>query len=1413
MAKFELRGTLGRNRHGAGLDGSETEAEATGRAVLDGALNEALEAIGNWLRLPESSGDLVTAFGEQADIVGLRGVFGRLADGRNVPRIVVVDDEVLGGAAAAFDSVSRSIFVSERLLAIGASNTQLLTAVLLEELGHYADARVNSTDAPGDEGAIYAALVTGQELSAESLASMRVENDQRSLVIDGVSASLEFGGTYGAITVDGNLADWTAANRLDSAVNGVAGWEVYGRLDGGAYVFALRSTGSTAIGAETTFWLNTDQNAATGYQIWGFAGGAEYNVNFDALGQPALFTGASGQTAVGTGPLDFAYGAGNLTVEFAVPVASLAGNPQAINVQTDVNNSVFLPNDYSLYSYIVASPSTGGNPTVGNFTLDGSLADWSSAYRLDSGAMSVAGYELYGTVANNTFVFAIHAPVAIGATTTAWLNTDQNAATGYQIWGFAGGAEFNINFDAAGIPRLYTGDAGQTLVPLATPIPYGFSGDRTVVEFAVSRSDLGNPTNINTLYDVNNSAFLPASFSTGQYTIVDPAALPPRTDLSKKVAIVYSETTAQRFFGLPSVEVNKTGYSQFFMAAQAQAQAAGLPFDIITESDLSNLATLVNYDAIIFPSFEFVPSASVAAITNTLTLLTQNYSTSLITAGNFMTSDENGVALAGDPYARMRQFFDLAPDGGGFPAAVSIAAAGSGFAGSGGYTTGEVIDTYAAAGWLRFADATPGVSALTTIANQTVSGQPAPFAAVVTSELNGDRNVHFATNAFLGDNNLLADAIQWAALGAGQPSVALHMSRNSSIFASRNDMDQSQVIDSVSPSGAPGIYAQLVPILQQWKQAYNFVGSYYINVGDNPAEGLTTNWPVSLPYYQAILALGNEIGTHSLTHLEAANLANNTNNLVAGTGPGTFDYEFNQSRLIIQQAIAAAVPGFTVRGAAVPGAPETISTSQQIMQYFNYISGGYSGTGAGYPNAFGYLTPSNQNAVYLAPNVTFDFTRIEFQGMTPEQAEAAWAQEWADLTAHADLPVILWPWHDYGPTNWVDPGSTDPAPGYNLAMFTNFIANAFNAGAEFVTLDDLAQRIAAHERARVTFDVVGDTITATVTPDATAANVGDFALDIENSGLVIQNAGSWYAYDADSIFLPRTGGTFTINLGTSQDDVTHISALPMRSELVSVTGNGTNISFTAFGEGTVTVDLRVPGNNFISVTGVANGSLTGDILSLDMGAIGDHIINVTQAATANGTTVADLIFANGSDNSISGGGGNDTLHGLGGADTLNGGSGNDRLFGGDGGDRLLGSSGIDALYGGAGVDVIIGGSSRDSLFGGTEGDIFILQTPSESGASVSARDVIGDYEAGLDRIDVSLVDADSLLIGNQAFSFLSTAGAAFTAAGQLRYRYETIGGVEHTIIEGNQNTNFATAEFSIDLVGRYTTLTASDFVL
>jgi serralysin len=88
---------------------------------------------------------------------------------------------------------------------------------------------------------------------------------------------------------------------------------------------------------------------------------------------------------------------------------------------------------------------------------------------------------------------------------------------------------------------------------------------------------------------------------------------------------------------------------------------------------------------------------------------------------------------------------------------------------------------------------------------------------------------------------------------------------------------------------------------------------------------------------------------------------------------------------------------------------------------------------------------------------------------------------------------------------------------------------------------------------------------------------------------------------------------------------------------------------------------------------------------------------------------------------------------------------------------------------------------------------------------VFSRDVINDFVgngnlAG-DRIDLSTIDANHLLAGNQAFTFIGS--AEFTAAGQLRYS----GGVVEASTDADTSAEFA-IEFTEVLA-----LVGADFIL
>ena len=141
---------------------------------------------------------------------------------------------------------------------------------------------------------------------------------------------------------------------------------------------------------------------------------------------------------------------------------------------------------------------------------------------------------------------------------------------------------------------------------------------------------------------------------------------------------------------------------------------------------------------------------------------------------------------------------------------------------------------------------------------------------------------------------------------------------------------------------------------------------------------------------------------------------------------------------------------------------------------------------------------------------------------------------------------------------------------------------------------------------------------------------------------------------------------------------------------------------------------------------------------------------------------------------------------------LIGNSANNVLSGLNGNDTLTGGAGNDTLNGGNGNDVLTGGSGRDQLNGGAGNDRFDYNAVSESPTS-TGRDVITGFAgAGTalgDQIDLRDIDANTLVSGNQAFTWR---GATPGGAGTLWYT----GGVLYGNIDGD-----ATPEFQIQLVG------------
>ncbi len=245
----------------------------------------------------------------------------------------------------------------------------------------------------------------------------------------------------------------------------------------------------------------------------------------------------------------------------------------------------------------------------------------------------------------------------------------------------------------------------------------------------------------------------------------------------------------------------------------------------------------------------------------------------------------------------------------------------------------------------------------------------------------------------------------------------------------------------------------------------------------------------------------------------------------------------------------------------------------------------------------------------------------------------------------------------------------------------------------------------------------------------------------------------------------------------------------------------------------------------------------------------------------------DDLFGNDGADFIDGGAGRDRLFGGDGMDVIDGGAGNDYLFGGDGDDILTGGAGNDQAWGNDGDDIFVaeagdgndrynGGAGTDTLdlsaiindvlvdlsgnigravtdnggvdrlsniedvIGGSGDDTFIASDAANmfeggsggdefrfNSAAQADGDSIFDFGNGIgDSINLSGIDADSTVAGNQTFTLLDQ--AQFNGAGELRLVVS--GG--STFVEGNTDANTDTVEFSIEVFNA-NGLDSSDFNL
>ena len=342
------------------------------KAILDKSIEYSQDLLLDYLNQSEVSQDLSIAFGDtfdrEAGISLLRSL--NESDPEGLPQIEIRSATEINNAQAAYSFSTNTIYFSEEFILTNANDPAKIARVYLEEIGHYLDFEANLTDAPGDEGAIFSSLVTGEELSAEILSTLQAEDDTATVNLDGTEITVEQANAV--IYVNGNA---TGTN------NGTSWADAYTDLQDAIAVSEATDQIWTAAGTyqPTT---RTNRNASfvlpEGVRLYGGFAGSE--TSLEQRDVEANVTELSGDIGTLGDNTDNSY----VVVDLSEALGSILDGFSI----TDANN------DRSANSIGGGILSRGGSATLANLTISDNIAGDGAGIAANSSELEISNVVL-----------------------------------------------------------------------------------------------------------------------------------------------------------------------------------------------------------------------------------------------------------------------------------------------------------------------------------------------------------------------------------------------------------------------------------------------------------------------------------------------------------------------------------------------------------------------------------------------------------------------------------------------------------------------------------------------------------------------------------------------------------------------------------------------------------------------------------------------------------------------------------------------------------------------------------------------------------------------------------------------------------------------------------------------------------
>jgi uncharacterized repeat protein (TIGR01451 family) len=184
--------------------------EITETTTVQQALQIANNSLSHFASSADFNAKMQLAFGnhkiwEKADLI-------------DFPTIEIRPAAEINNARGAFAAATNTIYLSQELVNENSGNVEAIASVLLEEYGHYIDAKINAIDSPGDEGELFADLVQGKGLSQSELLALKTEDDSTTIILDGKTIGIE----QAEVSDSGGFERSQETLKLDSKGGGIA---------------------------------------------------------------------------------------------------------------------------------------------------------------------------------------------------------------------------------------------------------------------------------------------------------------------------------------------------------------------------------------------------------------------------------------------------------------------------------------------------------------------------------------------------------------------------------------------------------------------------------------------------------------------------------------------------------------------------------------------------------------------------------------------------------------------------------------------------------------------------------------------------------------------------------------------------------------------------------------------------------------------------------------------------------------------------------------------------------------------------------------------------------------------------------------------------------------------------------------